>query len=239
MPDPNQNSALTYRVKINQGQYLEYVFTENEDGIKLVKPENQVTQKWMALEHNQCENCPLNSKSHPLCPIAENLSVLLSDWQNIISFDETTLEVNTKQRTIIATTTAQKVLSSLLGLIIATSDCPHTQFFRPMAQFHLPLASPEETSFRAISTHLITQFFRQQNGQKVNFDLQGLTDVYNNMHTVNICLKKRIESAVENDAALNAVVLLDIFAITLPNYLDDELEKLKPLFSILISNPKT
>ena len=236
MPDNNQNPALTYRVTLNQNQTLEYVFTESEEGIKLVKPKNQTVKKWMSLEHNQCDNCPLNPASQPLCPVAENLSVLLRDWQNIISFDETILEVNTKQRTISATTTAQKVLSSLLGLVIATSDCPHTQFFRPMAQFHLPLASSEETSFRAISTHLITQFFRQQNGEKVNFDLQGLTDVYNNMHTVNTCLKKRIESAVENDAALNAVVLLDILAITLPNYLDDELDKLKPLFSILIPN---
>lgn len=239
MTQNTQKVALTYRVKMNQKQNLVYEFEEKEEGIKLVKPDGLATEKWMALEHNQCSNCPLDPQTQPLCPVAENLAVLLRDWQNIISFDEAILEVNSKQRTISATTTAQKVLSSLLGLVMATSDCPHTQFFRPMAQFHLPLASAEETSFRAISTHFITQFFRHQNGQKVKFDLEELTDVYNNMHTVNVCLKKRIESAVENDAALNAVVLLDIFAITLPSYLDDELEKLKPLFSILISNPKT
>jgi len=234
--ESNHNPALTYRVTLGPNQTLEYVFAEGEEGIKLVKSANQASMKWMTLEHHQCDNCPLNPTSQPLCPVAENLFVLLRDWQEIISFDKAILEVNTKQRTISATTTAQKVLSSLLGLVIATSDCPHTQFFRPMAQFHLPLASSEETSFRAISTHLITQFFRQQNGEKVNFDLQGLTDVYNNMHTVNIGLKNRIESAVENDAALNAVVLLDILAITLPNYLENELDKLKPFFSILIPN---
>jgi len=234
-----QKPALTYRVTVGNNRELKYEFRESEDGIKLVKPRHQTTETWMALSHNQCDNCPLNPVTHSICPVAENLSVLMYDWQNIISFDETVLEVESKQRTISATTTAQKVLSSLLGLVIATSDCPHTQFFRPMAQFHLPLANSEETTFRAISTHLITQFFRQQNGETVNFDLQGLTDVYNKMHTVNICLKQRIESAVENDAALNAVVLLDIFAITLPNYLDDELEKLKPFFSILLSSPNT
>ena len=238
MTDNTSKPALVYRITINQNKLLKYVFNSHESGIKLKKPEDQVTEEWMALEHNQCSNCPLDPKIHKLCPVAENLSILMHDWQDIVSFDEVLLEVDSKQRKISATTTAQKTLSSLLGLIIATSDCPRTQFFRPMAQFHLPLASSEETTFRAISTHLLTQFFRQQDGQKVDFDLQGLTNIYNEMHTVNIHLKNRLESAVENDAALNAVVLLDIIAITLPNYLEMELEKLKPLFSILLSSEK-
>ena len=238
MTDNTSKPALVYRITINQNKQLKYVFNSHENGIKLVKPEDQVTEKWMTLEHNQCSNCPLDPKIHKLCPVAENLSILMHDWQDIVSFDEVLLEVDSKQRKISATTTAQKTLSSLLGLIIATSDCPRTQFFRPMAEFHLPLASAEETTFRAISTHLLTQFFRQQDGGKVDFDLQGLTKIYNEMHTVNIYLKNRLESAVENDAALNAVVLLDIIAITLPNYLEMELEKLKPLFSILLSPEK-
>ena len=233
MTNQTSKPTLTYRIMFDHKKHLKYVFDTNEDGINFIKPVNQATEKWMKLEHNQCSNCPLDLATNKLCPVAENLSVLMYDWQNIVSFDEVKLEVDSKQRKITATTTAQKTLSSLLGLIIATSDCPHTQFFRPMAQFHLPLANAEETTFRAISTHLMTQFFRQQDGQKVNFDLEGLTKIYNEMHTVNIYLKKRLESAVENDATLNAVVLLDIIAITLPNYLEDELEKLKSFFSIL------
>ena len=234
MSDSNHELSLNYRLTLSDQNTLEYNFLEGDSGLKLKKNESIHPEDWMILSHNQCTNCPLNADENKYCPVAINLSVLLTDWQNIVSFDEILLEVKSNQRTITANTTAQKALSSLLGLLMATSDCPHTQFFRPMAQFHLPLATGAETTFRAISTHLITQFFRQENGEDVALNLDGLLDIYNNMHTVNICLKKRIESAVENDAALNAVVLLDIFAITLPNYLDSELENLKPLFSILL-----
>jgi len=240
MSTNSSKSVLTYHLTLSDNRTLEYHFNQSEEGIRLVEADNLVPENWMALEHHQCSNCTLNKKEQPLCPIATNLSVLLKDWHDSISYDEVELNVVSKLRTTSATTTAQKALSSLLGLIMATSDCPRTQFFRPMAQFHLPLASSEETSFRAISTHLITQFFRKLDGQKnIEFDLQGLLDIYNNMHTVNVFLKKRLESAVEKDAALNAVVILDLFAITLPTYLDDELEKLKPLFSILVSNIET
>ncbi|HFE39627.1 MAG TPA: hypothetical protein ENK06_14630 [Gammaproteobacteria bacterium] len=230
MTNASNQSSLVYHLTVNDVNKLDYHFSQNELGLKLVESVNLATENWMALEHMQCRNCPLNKRQHPFCPIAKNLGVLLKDWHNIVSFDKVSLEVISKNRTISATTTAQSALSSLLGLIMATSDCPHTQFFRPMAYFHLPLSTPEETSFRAISTHLMTQFFRLRNGEAVQFNLQGLIDIYETMHTVNIFMKRRIESAVVNDAALNAVVLLDLLAITLPNYLDVELERLEKLF---------
>ena len=235
MPNKPHDPTLTYRLTLSDEKKLEYFFGEEDGKITLTKLENLSPDSWMILEHEQCTNCPLNIEENMLCPIAENLSVLLKDWHDIVSYDEVLLEVITEQRTITAETTAQKALSSLLGLLMATSECPHTQFFRPMAQFHLPLSTAGETSFRAISTHLITQLFRHQNREDISFNLDGLVEVYDNMHIVNTCLKKRIESAVEQDAAINAVVLLDLFAITFPNYLEDELDNLKQHFSILIN----
>ena len=50
------------------------------------------------------------------------------------------LEVTTTDRFVAQDTSAQKGISSMMGLIIATSGCPHTAFLRPMARFHQPLA---------------------------------------------------------------------------------------------------
>lgn len=236
MTNPINEAALTYQFIFDDEAMFEYRFVSGDNGLKLDIAEDQPPENWMILEHMQCENCPLKQSTHRHCPVARNLSILVNDCQKVISFDNVALKVITKNRTTSANTTAQRAVSSLLGLIMATSDCPHTQFFRPMAQFHLPLSSPEETSFRAISTYLVTQFFRQREGLEASFNLDGLVEIYSNMHTVNISMKNRIESAVEKDAAMNAVILLDILAITFPNYLDDELEKLKPLFSNMLSS---
>ncbi|MDH5259335.1 MAG: hypothetical protein OEX07_15075 [Gammaproteobacteria bacterium] len=231
MTKTNENKiALKYQLKFDDGNCFEYEFID-EDKLTLKQAENPPLENWMKLSHHQCENCPLTEKSHPICPVANNLYGLLKDWEKVISYDKVDLIVTSRQRTISANTTAQKALSSLLGLIMATSDCPHTHFFRAMAKFHLPLASNEETSFRAISTFFMMQYFQASEEKSVNLNLENLRKIYDNMHTVNVHMKQRLENAVIEDAALNAVVILDLFAISMPYYLEDELEKLRDLFA--------
>jgi len=224
-----QATTLNYKLKFNDGNTIEYDFV-GDDILKLKLTSDIPDNAWIKLGHHQCENCPLTKDTHPNCPVAENLHVLLKDWGEIISYDDVELLVTSRQRNITAKTTAQKALSSLLGLIMATSDCPHTRFFRAMAKFHLPLSSNEETSFRALSTFFMMQYFQSHDSDCVNFNLDGLKTIYENMHTVNVHMKQRLEDAVIEDAALNAVVILDLFAISMPYYLEDELEKLKVLF---------
>ncbi|MDH3325317.1 MAG: hypothetical protein OEM38_01210 [Gammaproteobacteria bacterium] len=224
------NTALQYQLKFSDGNTIEYEFID-EGMLKLKQPENLPIESWMKLSYHQCENCPLSEDTHPACPVAQNLSVLIKDWSQIISHDNVDLLVSSPQRNVTASTTAQQSLSSLLGLVMATSDCPHTQFFRPMAKFHLPLASSEETSFRAFSSFFLKTYFESPDPSNLKINLEELKAVYENMHTVNIHMKQRLESAVEEDAALNAVVRLDLFALNMPYFMDKELEKLRPLFT--------
>ena len=231
MSKAKEGTVLEYHLKFTDGKSIQYDFI-GEELLKLKLPENPNNEEWMKLGFHQCENCPLNTNTHFNCPVAQNLSVMLNDWSQVVSYDEVELLVISKQRSTSAKTTAQKALSSILGLIMATSDCPHTRFFRAMAKFHLPLSSNEETSFRALSTYFMMQFFESEQTENMDFSLDGLKSIYENMHTVNIHMKQRLENAVIEDAALNAVVILDLFAISLPYYLDDELEKLRPLFFI-------
>ena len=225
---------LRYKIRSGNDSRIDYSFKDTGEGITLIHEPPSEDAAWIKLEHEQCTNCPLDTSTHPNCPVAENLAMLMEDCDKTISYEQVELEVITQQRTISAQTSAQKALSSLLGLIMATSDCPHTDFFRPMAQFHLPLATREETTYRAISTYLLTQYMKHSEGQTVDYDLDGLAEIYKKMHTVNVCMNKRIKSAIDSDTALNAVVILDILAITLPNYLTEELNNLKPYFSKLL-----
>lgn len=233
MPENHdKNQGLTYKIQIENHENYTYQFREVDNRMEFVS-NGLENGKWAELEYHQCPNCTLDKKEYKNCPIASNLGSILKDWNEAISFSNVELTVINNQRTIVAKTTAQKALSSLIGLIMATSDCPHTQFFRPMAQFHLPLASNEETSYRAISTYLLTLYYRKLAGENVEFDLSGLQEIYENMHELNVHVKKRLEDAVKHDAALNAVTVLDIFTLTTTNFLDDELENLKTFFSIL------
>ena len=57
---------------------------------------------------------------------------------------------------------------------MATSGCPHMDFFKPMARFHLPLANAEETVYRATSMYLLAQYFLQREGKEADMELEGL-----------------------------------------------------------------
>jgi hypothetical protein len=117
-----------------------------------------------------------------------------------------------------------------MGLVMATSGCPHTAFFKPMARFHLPLASEEETVYRATSMYLLAQYFLKKEGQNADLELKGLREIYHNMHTVNTAIAERLRGASETDSTVNAIVLLDMYALTLPYVIDESLEEIRHLF---------
>ena len=129
-----------------------------------------------------------------------------------------------------ADTSAQRVLSSLLGLILALSDCPVTAFLKPMARFHLPFASEEETLFRSVSAYLLRQYFQRLRGAPVDLDLSGLAARYRALEVVNQSLAERLRAASSRDATINAITLLDIFTKVLPVSIDRSLAQLEHLF---------
>jgi len=65
-----------------------------------------------------------------------------------------------------------------MGLVIATSGCPHTLFLKPMARFHLPLASVTETIYRASAMYLTAQYFLKQDGKEVDFSLNNIRKIF-------------------------------------------------------------
>ncbi len=193
--------------------------------------ESSSLPSWTTLQFHQCPNCPLEAVDHPRCPVAVNLVPLVHGIGDLQSHEPVQLHVREPRRTISGNTTAQRAVSSLLGLIMATSACPRTMHFRPMARFHLPLASMEETVYRATSMYLLAQYFACRDGKHPDLDLSGLADIYANLEIVNRAMTERLRGASEEDAAVNAVVILDVLAKTLPNAILDNLVGIRHLFS--------
>ncbi len=186
--------------------------------------------EWARLNFNQCPHCPLDTGIHPFCPVAESLVDIVARFDKILSYDEVDLEIITAERKVFQHTTAQRGISSLLGLLFPASGCPHTVFFKPMVRFHLPMATRQETIFRATGMYLLAQYYLAKQGRKVDFELHGLTQIYNNLNILNINIAERLRSATQTDSSVNAVIMLDVFAQAVPFVIEDHMEEIRYLF---------
>jgi hypothetical protein len=186
---------------------------------------------WTRLDCHQCPNCKLTIQTHTNCPVATHLVKIVSFCTNVFSYDEVLVDIVTPERVVYKGTTAQKGISSLMGLVMATSGCPHMSFLKPMARFHLPFASAEETVYRATSMYLLAQYFLQKHGKEVDLELKGLADIYQNIQVINKAMAERLRAISDKDSAMNALVLLDIFAKTLPFAIEESLEDVRYLFT--------
>lgn len=160
-----------------------------------------------------------------------NLVDIVKRFDHILSYDEISMEVIMDERCISRRTTAQRGLSSLMGIVIASSGCPHTVFFKPMVRFHLPLASEEETLYRATSMYLLAQYFLQKEGKKADFELHGLEQIYNNIHLLNTAIAERLRAASKTDSSVNAIIMLDMYAKAMPYAIEESLEEIRYLFT--------
>jgi hypothetical protein len=182
---------------------------------------------WTELKFSQCANCPLNSEEHPHCPSALHMAPAVELLKELVSFDTVGVTVTQPERTVHAETSAQQALSSVLGLIMATSGCPWTDRLRPMARFHLPFASEAETVYRSVCMFLLARHLK---GAGDASDFAPLRDLYENLHIVNRDMSRRLGAATRTDPARNAMALLDSYTTLLPAALESSLKELKPLF---------
>lgn len=186
--------------------------------------------EWTRLDYHQCSHCPLDIPKKPYCPVAVSLVDVATRFCNVASHEAVDLEVVIGERKISQYTVAQRGVSSLIGLLISTSGCPHTDFFKPMARFHLPLSSEEDTVFRVTGMYLMGQYFRKKGGQQADLDFQGLSRIYQNIHLLNVKIAERLRSAIEEDSSLNAVAVLDVFTHNFHFVIEEELADLRQFF---------
>jgi len=191
-------------------------------------PDSFTPPAWAKLTYHQCSHCPLDKETHRYCPIALNLAFLLPESALGDSFQPVAVQVDTPQRQYNQTSTLQRALSSLFGLICGLSDCPHTRFLRPMARFHLPLSTETETLVRTVSLHLLQRHMNHR--QDSDSSLADLNARYAALNELNRCFTKRLRGKRQSDAPINALILLHVTAREMHWNLEEELASLAPLF---------
>ena len=221
---------ITYCFSADSATSTRFVVSLDPVALSLQRPPRAEVPEWIKLEHHQCPDCPLANTTATNCPMAEALIDLQNFASHLDSFKPLDVTVTTLEREIRAVVPAQRALSSLMGLLIATCACPDVAWLRPMARFHLPMASEAETIYRATSMYLLAQYFRNAAGAAPDFSLAGLGGRYQRLHQINVAMAARLRSFVGKDAPVNAVVLLDLFAKTMPYSVAESVAELEYLF---------
>jgi hypothetical protein len=222
---------IVYIIKLPNDKHKRIELRFNAETFDLLDDISEEFPHWVNIDFCQCPNCPLPKEKYPHCPVAAHLFKLLELFESLMSYDEVHLDIVTPRRIYCRKTSAQKAISSLMGLVMAASGCPHTRFFRPMAvRFHLPFADGEETTYRASSMYLLAQYFHWKRGHEIDLELKGLKDIYMNIQVINKALVERLRAISDKDIAVNALVILDAFAKIVPLDIDESLEDIKYLF---------
>ena len=212
--NPGIIHEYTYRLRLLDGPTREFRLRLDPDTLALELDLPAEPAPWTRLEHCRCANCPLLPAEHPHCPVARNLEPVIEAFREAFSFSQAEVEIETLARLCSQKTTLQVGLGSLVGLVMASSGCPHLDKLRPMLVNHLPFSLLRETVYRTISMYLVAQYFRSRRGLHPDWELAGLRDLLADIHQVNVGFVARLRSLGVKDAGLNALTRLGCFADT-------------------------
>lgn len=233
MPDPIR---FAYAFRFPDGTKKEFDVRLDPDTLGLLAPTDAPKPAWTRLRYHQCENCPLGDDVE-YCPVAVNLATLVETFKDAVSFESTTVRVQTAERTYEKDTALQKGLSSIIGIYMVTSNCPVMDALRPNVRFHLPFASMDETVYRAVSMYLMAQYFLMRKGKPPDWALTHLAETYQAVAKVNRGMSDRIRHATAEDANVNAVIILSTQGCMVPTYVEDSLAEMEHLFGGGIERP--
>lgn len=225
---------LTYRFDLPNSQERVFKLEQNRDTAELVSKPHPNPPEWTRLAFNQCAGCPLDTAKVAHCPAALHLANVIDGFADVVSFDKVRVTVQSEERSVSATLSAQQALASLMGLLMAASGCPSMAVFRPMARFHLPFSNEAETAYRVASMYLVAQYLAARDGGEPDLNLANLENVYRGVHAVNRGMAQRLRAASRQDAIVNAIVLLDVYSSLVPAAIHEILAELKPAFSALL-----
>ncbi len=185
--------------------------------------------EWTLLEFQRCPNCPLETSQQLWCPTACDLVPLAEPFADALSIDRVDVWVHTADRSYFKNCDMQTALKSLFGLVMASSACPHMARLKPLAYFHLPFATLEETVHRTVGAYLVNQYIAQGEGKPADWDLNGLEALYSELRTVNVHFMKRLRKASTEDANINALQSFVSISSVVEMGIDDMLAKMVPL----------
>jgi hypothetical protein len=221
-----------YQFEFTDGNVKGYEILLAPDTLNLIRePDGRPLADWTRLDFEQCCCCPFTLETHPRCPIAVNIMELVDNFKEVFSYHDCTVICETVERKYLKTTSVMEGLSAIFGVIMATSDCPVMEFLKPMARFHLPFSTIEETSVRTASMYLLAQYFKYKDQPGMKFDFKILENHYARVQQVNEGLLQRIKSVSSEDADKNAIITLHSLSQFLSMEIDYSLGSLESIFS--------
>lgn len=176
---------------------------------------------WTRLDCCKCPVCPFDAASEKYCPVAVNLSGVAARFGDKASVMPVEARVISDEREYFKLTSLQTALSSIIGIYMVTSGCPVMEVLKPMARYHLPFASLNETVYRSVSSYLTQQYLAMRKGDEPDWELERLKRAYADIEALNRAMADRIRKASSRDANCNAVIILDSFAKMVPWSLDN------------------
>ncbi len=217
-----------YELEVEGRELIRFPIRIDADTSKLVL-EGIPRPDWALLQTASCPGCTLpESCTH--CPVAVALGDVVEQCAGLDSHTPVKATATMEGRRISMETTMQVALRSVVGLLMACSGCPSTAMLRPMARFHVPFATPQESLWRSVSNYLLAQYMRKSRDLPHDFNLEGLTSFYDKLHAVNVHLAQRLRTVANTEPNLNAIILLDIFAQEFPFAIQDSLSTFELLY---------
>ena len=182
---------------------------------------------WTRLCVHQCSLCPLKTATQTHCPAAVDLESIVEQFRQVVSFEQVRVEVETPQRTYVKSCDVQTGLRSMIGLVLATSQCPWFNRLRSLADSHLPFASIEETLIRVTGNYLLQQYQIACEGGTPDLAMLGLEEYYQSLCDINLTFRRRLEMASTSDANLNAIGAFSTLAQGISLSLRDKLQAIR------------
>ena len=216
-------STIRYTLTFDDARRVQFVIDTERAGSDVASPPD-----WARLEHHQCSHCPLSAQQHRHCPAALDIAQIVEYFREVPSYKAVHVQADIHERTHSRQTDLQTALHSLLGLVMATGQCPVLSRMKGPARLHMPFATVDETLFRMVGAYFIGQYHQARLGQETDWSLRSLTEFYEQVQTVNQHLKMRLDAIAGGDAHLNAIVSLMGMAMLVSFSLDQNLDNLQP-----------
>jgi hypothetical protein len=221
-----------YHFQFPDNSVKDYLIALDPNSLSLLREDvDREPAHWTRLEFEQCRCCPLTPDVHPWCPIALNIMELVHSFKDLFSYHDCSVTCEAAERSYTKKTSVMEGLSAIFGVIMATSDCPVMEFLKPMARFHLPFSTIEETTVRTASMYLLAQYFRYKDQPGMKFDFKILENHYAKVQQVNEGLLKRITGVNSEDADKNAIITLHSLSQFLSMEIDYSLGGLESIFA--------
>lgn len=226
--------TIRYEFSFAGGERKGFDIKLDSETISLVVEQERSLPDWTRMSYQQCTCCPVDASDNEnlRCPIAVNISHLVEEFKNCASYVETEVTCISKERTYLKQTTLQEGLYSIFGIIMATSNCQYMDFLKPMARFHLPFATIEETVVRVTSIYLLSEYFKYKAGEIPDLDLKKLEENYVRLQMVDSGILKRIRAVTPKDSGKNALVVLYFLSQRLSLEIEADLSSINYLFNL-------